>query len=846
MAIFHKHSLARATSLSLSSLALLPFPTFADTPAGRVMFVHGDATIERDGKRFKAERGDDIFAGDTFHTAQASTLQLRYSDGGTKALRPESTYTIERYVLDEEVPDNSTQGGELLRGGLRAITGAIGKNAPENVEYSTPVATMGIRGTSFQMLHIPDGGSPSLPRLESGSYLYVESGLIAMSTDIGETFVRPGQVFFTPALSAAPQLLPDGLSIFEALDENSPQASPDDDSAEPSNAATQGDTSTTGSTSSSSTSLIRGSFVENAELTPNGNSRSLQDTLSERQATSRLPAGAPQVPTEAQQLGFANTNSMLNQGINGSDEEFLGESGQLLLTNGENGSQAVSSDATRWNEKLRSAALGDERLQTRANAEPENFQVISLGERDATSDSTTAIYWGRWASEDIAKLSADGKILLTPLGNLGDLHYVGSNNVINVNSDDADGIQQIIELGERLANIEIDGAEEQKRVDFSLVTPGELTSSEGTLEVRDDSRFSLAYQTVDGEEKLHAQARFYLVDEQGNVYLAQAYESLAALFSNDEKVASRLTFDTTDQLDHLLRQASEREGRVVLPVSGGHFTSRFTGQSSGDGEYASIDGVIGNLYVEIDDGKRSAYGSLGFGLDAPEARWTDIEPSPQSEVVYDLYKRNIAPSSLGDHAVDDGKIVWGYWEEGTEVHLLSGETYTLSAPLPFITASLEVAGSVRESLSGAARDALSAQLDDGGVTFNWVDGTGLVSDDNGDVIPILDTSSITLSNAQGVSIDIFLDDYGKLTATHTPDNFSLDDPLSLEGETVAGDAHSFASGGLVGRYVGEEANAIMSLIQAWDLNSNDDIINLHTGTGAFDRQSVPNSPPDVQ
>ena len=76
MACFHKHPLARVTTIGLGSLALLPFPSFADTPAGRIMFVHGDATIERNGQRLPAERGDDFFAGDTFHTAQASTLQL--------------------------------------------------------------------------------------------------------------------------------------------------------------------------------------------------------------------------------------------------------------------------------------------------------------------------------------------------------------------------------------------------------------------------------------------------------------------------------------------------------------------------------------------------------------------------------------------------------------------------------------------------------------------------------------------------------------------------------------------------------------------------------------------------
>ena len=144
MSLFAKPPLSHCLSLGIGSFALLPMLAYADTPAGQVMFVHGSATIERNGERIAAERGADFFAGDTFHTEGASTLQLRYSDGGTKAIRPDSSYTLERYELDDDSPEDSAQGGELVRGGLRAITGAIGRDAPDNVTNSTPVATMAI------------------------------------------------------------------------------------------------------------------------------------------------------------------------------------------------------------------------------------------------------------------------------------------------------------------------------------------------------------------------------------------------------------------------------------------------------------------------------------------------------------------------------------------------------------------------------------------------------------------------------------------------------------------------------------------------------------------------------
>ena len=82
------------------------FRRLANTPAGQVMFVHGNATIERGDERIPAERGIDFYAGDTFHTEAASTLQLRFTDGGTQAVRPDSSFTLDRYELasDEPVP----------------------------------------------------------------------------------------------------------------------------------------------------------------------------------------------------------------------------------------------------------------------------------------------------------------------------------------------------------------------------------------------------------------------------------------------------------------------------------------------------------------------------------------------------------------------------------------------------------------------------------------------------------------------------------------------------------------------------------------------------------------------
>ncbi|MBT2786851.1 MULTISPECIES: FecR domain-containing protein [unclassified Halomonas] len=246
MARFIQHSIARWVSLHATVGSLvIPMVVWANTPAGKVMFIHGNASIERDGERIAAERGDDIFAGDTFRTQSASTLQIRYSDGGTKAIQPESTYTLESYNEDQENPEESVQSGELLRGGLRAVTGLIGRNAPENVSHKTPVATMGIRGTSFQLVHVPEGEAPPLPGMATGSYLYVESGMLSMRTDAGERIVRPGQVVFSATLDATPEFLVDGIAIFEQLEDQRRQQTRQEDESPSADTSQQAGSNTT-------------------------------------------------------------------------------------------------------------------------------------------------------------------------------------------------------------------------------------------------------------------------------------------------------------------------------------------------------------------------------------------------------------------------------------------------------------------------------------------------------------------------------------------------------------------------------------------------------------------------
>lgn len=162
-------------ALLLSMTATL---SFAQQQAGQVQFVQGLAVAEQPGEAARPiVSGDVLFAGDTVTTNDKGFAVLALTDGGKITLRPGTSFTIEKYVFGG--PDESMLA-RLIKGGLRAVTGLVGKRHPDKVEYHTATATIGIRGTSFDarlceedckqetLANAPQAGKPPSPPPANG------------------------------------------------------------------------------------------------------------------------------------------------------------------------------------------------------------------------------------------------------------------------------------------------------------------------------------------------------------------------------------------------------------------------------------------------------------------------------------------------------------------------------------------------------------------------------------------------------------------------------------------------------------------------------------------------------
>jgi len=96
----------------------------------------------------------------------------------------------------------------LLRGGLRTVTGAIGRNDPENVEVRTPVATLGIRGTDFEVRMCAGDCLDVDPAPRDGLYAGVNRGTVVIMNAAGEVVSTAGQFAFVANLGMLPSSLP--------------------------------------------------------------------------------------------------------------------------------------------------------------------------------------------------------------------------------------------------------------------------------------------------------------------------------------------------------------------------------------------------------------------------------------------------------------------------------------------------------------------------------------------------------------------------------------------------------------------------------------------------------------
>ncbi len=182
------------------------FPALAQT-AGKFLVTVGEVkVVGKDGKPRAVERGGELLEGDTIMTGANSLAQVRLQDNGLISVRPNTEMKLDKFAFAGADDRKATLLISLVKGGLRSITGLIGKAHREGYKISTATATIGIRGTDHEPFYIPPNqaalGTP-------GTYDKVNSGMTFVQGRQGNPLdVTINQVAFVPVTGAAPVILP--------------------------------------------------------------------------------------------------------------------------------------------------------------------------------------------------------------------------------------------------------------------------------------------------------------------------------------------------------------------------------------------------------------------------------------------------------------------------------------------------------------------------------------------------------------------------------------------------------------------------------------------------------------
>ena len=209
-----------SAALAALAVSLLWTPVAQAATAGQITHLSGTLSAKRaDGTSKLLSVKSDVMEGDTLGTESETYARIKFVDGGEVVLRPGTQLKIENYTYNAAKPESDNVVLSMFKGGLRAVTGLIGKRNREKVTFATETATIGIRGTNFGALLCQNdcGGVQTTSGAPPANGLHVDvtTGAVSMSNKAGTLDINPGQFGFAANSNTAPVPVPpqQGVSV---------------------------------------------------------------------------------------------------------------------------------------------------------------------------------------------------------------------------------------------------------------------------------------------------------------------------------------------------------------------------------------------------------------------------------------------------------------------------------------------------------------------------------------------------------------------------------------------------------------------------------------------------------
>ncbi|MBI5659016.1 MAG: FecR domain-containing protein [Nitrosomonadales bacterium] len=161
-------------------------PQAAEQVVGRVMLIQGELSAnEGSGKARKLLVGAPVYEGDALATGKGSYAIVAFRDESRVTLQANTVFQVEQFKYDKAgAQENAVL--RLIKGGVRVITGLIGRVNRDNYQFKMSTATIGIRGTSFDAWC-------NGPCVDGAANVYVRVGEVMLVSPGGSFLVAIGQ-----------------------------------------------------------------------------------------------------------------------------------------------------------------------------------------------------------------------------------------------------------------------------------------------------------------------------------------------------------------------------------------------------------------------------------------------------------------------------------------------------------------------------------------------------------------------------------------------------------------------------------------------------------------------------
>jgi len=122
--------------------------TASGKSVGKVTSLQGQALAVSESGSRELSQDSQLFQGEKVVTRENGQVEIQFLDDTTLSLGKNSEVTIDAYVYDPENGSNSNLLLEMGKGVFRTVTGEIAKQNPDNFNLKSPLALIGIRGTT--------------------------------------------------------------------------------------------------------------------------------------------------------------------------------------------------------------------------------------------------------------------------------------------------------------------------------------------------------------------------------------------------------------------------------------------------------------------------------------------------------------------------------------------------------------------------------------------------------------------------------------------------------------------------------------------------------------------------